>query len=80
MPAEATSDLARFDGVKYGMRKEGNGLLGDYLETRTVGFGAEVRRRIMLGNYILSSGYYDAYYNKANLFRHLFIKHFQNTI
>src|SRR3989338_4845595 len=79
MPAEATSDLARFDGVKYGMRKEGNGLLGDYLETRTVGFGAEVRRRIMLGNYILSSGYYDAYYNKANLVRQLLRKDFEEV-
>lgn len=71
MPAEASSNLARFDGVKYGLHKEGSNLLGDYLETRTQGFGKEVRRRIMMGNYILSSGYYDAYYNKANLVREL---------
>lgn len=78
MPAEASSNLARFDGVKYGALKEGSGsdqgagnLLSDYFATRTQGFGKEVRRRILLGNYILSSGYYDAYYNKANLVREL---------
>ncbi|MEI6345779.1 MAG: Asp-tRNA(Asn)/Glu-tRNA(Gln) amidotransferase subunit GatA [bacterium] len=69
MPAEATSNLSRFDGVKYGALKEGNDLLADYLRTRTEGFGKEVRRRIMMGNYILSSGYYEAYYSKANLVR-----------
>ncbi len=71
MPAEASSNLSRFDGVKYGALKEGNDLLADYLRTRTEGFGKEVRRRIMMGNYILSSGYYDAYYAKANLVRDL---------
>lgn len=71
MPAEASSNLSRFDGVKYGALKEGNDLLADYLRTRTEGFGKEVRRRIMMGNYILSSGYYDAYYAKANLVREL---------
>lgn len=69
MPAEASSNLSRFDGVKYGALKEGDDLLADYLRTRTEGFGKEVRRRIMMGNYILSSGYYDAYYAKANLVR-----------
>ncbi|MEK7645094.1 MAG: Asp-tRNA(Asn)/Glu-tRNA(Gln) amidotransferase subunit GatA [Patescibacteria group bacterium] len=69
MPAEASSNLSRFDGMKYGALKEGNDLLADYLRTRTEGFGKEVRRRIMMGNYILSSGYYDAYYAKANLVR-----------
>jgi len=71
MPAEASSNLSRFDGVKYGALKEGDDLLADYLRTRTEGFGKEVRRRIMIGNYILSSGYYDAYYAKANLVRDL---------
>ncbi len=71
MPAEASSNLSRFDGMKYGALKEGNDLLADYLRTRTEGFGKEVRRRIMMGNYILSSGYYDAYYAKANLVRDL---------
>lgn len=65
MPAEVSSNLARFDGVKYGLHKEGNNLLEDYLITRKEGFGKEVRRRILLGTYVLSTGYYDAYYNKA---------------
>lgn len=71
MPAEASSNLSRFDGVKYGLRKDGEDLLGDYLETREVGFGAEVKRRVILGTHVLSSGYYDAYYNKANIVRGL---------
>ncbi len=65
MPAEVSSNLARFDGVKYGIHKDGKDLLDDYLQTRREGFGKEVRRRIMLGAYVLSTGYYDAYYNKA---------------
>ena len=65
MPAEASTNLARFDGVKYGLRKEGGSLLDDYRLSRGEGFGREVRRRILLGSYVLSSGYYDAYYNKA---------------
>lgn len=65
MPAEASSNLARFDGVKYGFHKEGNNLIEDYFNTRGAGFGKEVRRRIILGTYVLSSGYYDAYYNRA---------------
>jgi aspartyl-tRNA(Asn)/glutamyl-tRNA(Gln) amidotransferase subunit A len=65
MPAEASSNLARYDGVKYGFHKEGKNLIDDYFQTRGEGFGREVRRRIILGTYVLSSGYYDAYYNRA---------------
>lgn len=65
MPAEVSSNLARFDGVKYGLHVEGDNLLGDYLKTRGQGFGKEVRRRILIGTYVLSAGYHDAYYNKA---------------
>jgi len=71
MPAEVSSNLSRFDGVKYGLYKEGATGIEDYFETRGEGFGKEVRRRIMLGAYVLSSGYYDAYYNKANAVREL---------
>ncbi|MEO8638158.1 MAG: Asp-tRNA(Asn)/Glu-tRNA(Gln) amidotransferase subunit GatA [Candidatus Taylorbacteria bacterium] len=79
MPAESSSNLARFDGVKYGMKKNGENLLGDYLNTRSFGFGPEVRRRIMLGNYILSSGYYDAYYNRAHSVTGLIKHDFKNA-
>ena len=69
-PAEASSNLARFDGVRYGQRAEGAGdLLSMYTRTRHDGFGAEVKRRIMLGTYALSSGYYDAYYGRAQRVR-----------
>jgi aspartyl-tRNA(Asn)/glutamyl-tRNA(Gln) amidotransferase subunit A len=69
-PAEASSNLARFDGVRYGMRHDGDGdLVSMYTRTRHDGFGAEVKRRIMLGTYALSSGYYDAYYNRAQQVR-----------
>lgn len=71
MPAEVSSNMARFDGVKYGALTPGSNLLEDYLNTRGEGFGPEVRRRIMLGTYVLSSGYYDAYYGKANKVRDL---------
>ena len=68
--AEASSNLARFDGVKYGYRaEEYDGLTDMYEKTRSQGFGDEVKRRIMLGTFVLSSGYYDAYYNKAKLFQ-----------
>jgi aspartyl-tRNA(Asn)/glutamyl-tRNA(Gln) amidotransferase subunit A len=78
--AEASSNLARFDGVKYGLRKGGDGdLLEMYGATRTAGFGAEVKRRIMLGTYVLSSGYYDAYYNKAIRVRDLMRSEFEET-
>ncbi len=64
-PAEASSNLARFDGVRYGLHIDGKDLLDDYVKTKSEGFGQETRRRIILGTYVLSSGYYDAYYNKA---------------
>lgn len=65
MPAEVSSNLARFDGVKYGLHADGKTGVDDYFETRGRGFGEEVRRRVILGTYVLSSGYYDAYYGKA---------------
>ncbi|MDB5224528.1 MAG: hypothetical protein JWO43_150 [Candidatus Adlerbacteria bacterium] len=69
MPAEVSSNLARFDGVRYGLSVKGENLIDDYATTREIGFGPEVRRRIMLGTYVLSSGYYDAYYGKATIAR-----------
>ncbi|MDO9303779.1 MAG: Asp-tRNA(Asn)/Glu-tRNA(Gln) amidotransferase subunit GatA [Sulfuricurvum sp.] len=69
--AEATTNLARYDGIRYGNRVEGDNLKETYLKTRSSGFGAEVQRRIMLGNFVLSSGYYDAYYVKAQKVRTL---------
>lgn len=79
MPAEVSSNLARLDGVKYGLLKEGDNLLGDYLKTRGAGFGKEAKRRIMIGTYVLSSGYYDAYYSKAQEIRNLIRKDFENA-
>ncbi len=70
-PAEASSNLARYDGVRYGLRVDGNGLDEQYINTRTAGFGAEVKRRILIGTYVLSAGYYDAYYLKAQKVRRL---------
>ena len=70
-PAEASSNLARYDGVKYGFRSEGENLIDMYEKTRSEGFGNEVKRRIMIGTYVLSSGYYDAYYLKAQKVRWL---------
>lgn len=77
-PAEASSNLARFDGVKYGLsvRPQGGDLMDMYLETRSQGFGPEVIRRVMLGTYALSAGYYDAYYNKASQVRTLLMRDF----
>ncbi|MDP9400257.1 MAG: Asp-tRNA(Asn)/Glu-tRNA(Gln) amidotransferase subunit GatA [Actinomycetota bacterium] len=68
-PAEASSNLARYDGVRFGLRREDGGLVGMFTRTRHDGFGAEVKRRIMLGTYALSSGYYDAYYGRAQRVR-----------
>jgi aspartyl-tRNA(Asn)/glutamyl-tRNA(Gln) amidotransferase subunit A len=68
-PAEASSNLARYDGMRYGLRVEGPTLRDTYEETRAAGFGAEVRRRILIGAYVLSAGYYDAYYLKAQKVR-----------
>jgi aspartyl-tRNA(Asn)/glutamyl-tRNA(Gln) amidotransferase subunit A len=79
-PAEASSNLARYDGVRYGMRAEGTGdLLEMYEETRAEGFGAEVKRRIMLGTYALSSGYYEAYYGQAQKVRTKIAEDFTNA-
>lgn len=69
MPAEASTNLARFDGVKYGLLEEGADRIADTKKSRTLGFGMEVKRRIMLGSYVLSSGYYDAFYGKATAVR-----------
>jgi aspartyl-tRNA(Asn)/glutamyl-tRNA(Gln) amidotransferase subunit A len=78
-PAEASSNLARFDGVRYGLRVEGDGLRAMYEATRSQGFGKEVTRRILLGTYVLSAGYYDAYYRKAQQVRSLITRDFSNV-
>ena len=78
-PAEASSNLARYDGVKYGFRAEGENLIDMYEKTRSEGFGAEVQRRIMIGTYVLSSGYYDAYYLKAQKVRKLIKNDFDDA-
>ena len=71
MPAEVSSNLARLDGVRYGYHADGANLADDYARSRGEGFGREVRRRILLGTYVLSSGYYDAYYGRANAVREM---------
>jgi aspartyl-tRNA(Asn)/glutamyl-tRNA(Gln) amidotransferase subunit A len=78
-PAEASSNLARFDGVRYGLRVRGSGLRDMYDRTRSTGFGPEVTRRILLGTYVLSAGYYDAYYRKAQEVRALIAEEFRRT-
>ena len=75
-PAEASSNLARYDGIRYGLRVDGPTTADVYDRTRTAGFGAEVKRRIMLGTYALSAGYYDAYYGKAQRVRTLILRDF----
>ena len=75
-PAEASSNLARYDGVRYGLRVPGADITEMYCQTRAAGFGAEVKRRIMLGTYALSAGYYDAYYGQAQRVRTLIIRDF----
>ena len=77
--SEASSNLARYDGVKYGFRAEGKDLLDMYMKTRAAGFGAEVKRRIILGTYALSSGYYEAYYRKAQQVRTLIKQDFEKA-
>jgi len=77
--SEASSNLARYDGVKYGFRADSKDLLDMYMNTRAQGFGPEVKRRIMLGTYTLSSGYYDAYYKKAQQVRTLIKNDFENA-
>jgi aspartyl-tRNA(Asn)/glutamyl-tRNA(Gln) amidotransferase subunit A len=76
LPAEASSNLARYDGVRYGLRVAGRDFIEMQSKTRAAGFGAEVKRRIMLGTYALSAGYYDAYYGKAQSVRTLVRREF----
>jgi aspartyl-tRNA(Asn)/glutamyl-tRNA(Gln) amidotransferase subunit A len=78
-PAEASSNLARYDGVKYGTRVEGENIFDMYYKTRNAGFGDEVKRRIFIGTFVLSSGYYDAYYLKAQKAITIVIKEFQEA-
>ena len=78
-PAEASANLARYDGLRYGKRVEGKSLDEMYTNTRTAGFGKEVKRRIMVGTYVLSSGYYDAYYLKAQKVRRLIKQDFESA-
>jgi aspartyl-tRNA(Asn)/glutamyl-tRNA(Gln) amidotransferase subunit A len=81
-PAEASSNLARYDGVRYGHRaalKAGEGITALYERSRAEGFGAEVRRRIMIGSYVLSAGYYDAYYKRAQKVRTLIRQDFEKV-
>ena len=78
-PAEASSNLARYDGVRYGLRVEGKDIVDMYEKTRAAGFGAEVKRRVMIGTYVLSAGYYDAYYLRAQKVRTLIKKDFEDA-
>ncbi len=78
-PSEASSNLARYDGVRYGLRVDGKDLQDTYESTRAAGFGAEVKRRIMIGTYCLSAGYYDAYYTKAQKVRRLIANDFASA-
>ena len=77
-PAEASSNLARYDGVRYGLREPAREIIDMYEKTRSDGFGAEVRRRVMIGTYVLSAGYYDAYYLRAQKVRTLIKKDFED--
>jgi aspartyl-tRNA(Asn)/glutamyl-tRNA(Gln) amidotransferase subunit A len=78
-PAEASSNLARYDGMRFGLRVEGEDLIDTYARTRAAGFGKEVRRRVMIGTYVLSAGYYDAYYLKAQKVRALIKRDFEQA-
>jgi len=78
-PAEASSNLARYDGVRYGLRVPGKDIADMYEKTRAAGFGKEVRRRIMIGTYVLSAGYYDAYYVRAQKIRTLIKRDFETA-
>lgn len=78
-PAEASSNLARYDGVRYGLRADGGNIAEMYENTRSQGFGDEVKRRVMIGTYVLSAGYYDAYYLRAQKVRNLIKRDFENV-
>jgi aspartyl-tRNA(Asn)/glutamyl-tRNA(Gln) amidotransferase subunit A len=78
-PAEASSNLARYDGVRYGLRENGKDIVDLYEKTRAAGFGREVKRRIMIGTYVLSAGYYDAYYVRAQKIRTLIKRDFEEV-
>ena len=78
-PAEASSNLARYDGVRFGLRRDGAELADMYGNTRAAGFGAEVRRRVLIGTYVLSAGYYDAYYLRAQKVRALILRDFNDV-
>ena len=78
-PAEVSANMSRYDGIKYGQSLEGENLRDVYMKSRGVGFGVEVRRRILIGTYVLSHGYYDAYYNKATLIRDLIKNDFKKA-
>ena len=78
-PAEASSNLARYDGVKYGLRVPGDDIIDMYEKTRAAGFGSEVKRRILIGTYVLSAGYYDAYYLRAQKIRTLIKQDFEKA-
>ena len=78
-PAEASANLARYDGVRFGLREPAEAMLDMFRKTRGAGFGAEVKRRIMLGTYALSAGYYDAYYGQAQKVRTLIKQDFENA-
>ena len=79
-PAEASSNLARYDGIRYGVREKGENLDDIYLNSRTKGFGDEVTRRILIGAYVLSAGYYDAYYRQAQKVRRLIKNDFERIL
>ena len=78
-PAEASSNLARYDGVRYGLRVKGDDIIDMYEKTRSEGFGPEVKRRVLIGTYVLSSGYYDAYYLRAQKVRTLIKRDFEDV-
>ena len=78
-PAEVSSNMARFDGMRFGKKISGDNLLADYMETRGTLLGKEVKRRIMIGTYVLSSGYYDSYYGKAGIVRELIKRDFEKV-
>ena len=78
-PAEASSNLARYDGMRFGLRVDGEDLVDSYMRTRAEGFGAEVKRRVLIGTYVLSAGYYDAYYLKAQKVRRRIVEDFDRA-